>query len=136
MQKGVHDYESQAEMINRQLAVEIANGNTQAVKRLERKLSDLANLGGAYVTLTNTLEYDIEQLSLVKAKYKEAKIDAEQVLPQKFIVSKAYEAEQKSYPIRWLIVIVSVFSAFLLSLIIIVLIDRYQWLKLNELKKN
>lgn len=130
MQRGVHDYESQAEMINRQLAIEIGKGNNAAVRRLENKLSDLANLGGAYVTLTNTLEFDVEQLSLIKAKYKEAKVDAEQVLPQKFVVSKAYKAEKKSYPIRWLIVVVSTFSALFLGLLVIVIIenlDKYRF---------
>ncbi len=126
MQYGVHDYESQAEMINQQLAIEIANGNTSAVRRLEKKLGDLAKYGGAYVTLTNALEYDVEQLILLKAKYKEAKVDAQEVLPQKFVVSKAYEAEKKSYPIRWLIVIITTFSVFLLSMFLIIIIENFE----------
>ncbi len=129
MVHGVHDYESQAEMINRQLAIELAEGNNAAVRRLENKLSKLANYGGAYVTLINALEYEVEQLSLLKAKYKEARVDAEEVLPQKFIVSKAYKAERESYPIRWLIVVVTTFSALLLSLIVIVLVENYKRIK-------
>jgi len=136
MENGVHDYESQAEMINRQLAIEIGNGNTEAVKRLEKKLSELASLGGAYVTLTNTLEYDVEQLSIIKSKYKEAKVDAEQILPQKFVVSQAFKAEKKSYPIRWLIVVVSTFSVFFLSIILIALTENFGRLKLKIVKKN
>lgn len=124
MSSGVHDYESQAEMINRQLAIELAKGNTAAVRRLENKLKQLSEYGGAYLTLTNALEYDVEQFSLIKAKYKEAKVDAEEILPQKFIVNKAYEAERKSYPIRWLIVVVSTFSTMLFTLIIILIAEN------------
>lgn len=125
MHHGVHDYESQAEMINRQLAIELANGNQRAVNRLEDKFKDLANYGGTYVTLINSIEYSIEQLSLLRAKYKEAKVDAEQVLPQKFVVNKAFQAERKSYPIRWLIMAVSTLSAILLAVFVIVLVENY-----------
>ncbi|MCF8235695.1 MAG: hypothetical protein K9G67_03415 [Bacteroidales bacterium] len=124
MSNGVHDYESQAEMINRQLAIELAKGNMAAVRRLENKLEQLSEFGGAYLTLTNALEYDVEQFSLIKAKYKEAKVDAEEILPQKFIVNKAYKAERKSYPIRWLIVVVSTFSTMLFTLIIILIAEN------------
>ncbi len=129
MSHGVHDYESQAEMINQQLAIELANGNRAAVKRLEDKLESLAKYGGAYLTLTNKLEYDIEQFSIIKAKYKEAKMDAEVVLPQKFVVSKAYKAERKSYPIRWLIVVITTISALLLAMIIIAIVENTERIK-------
>ncbi|MCF8228772.1 MAG: hypothetical protein K9G58_01240 [Bacteroidales bacterium] len=125
MKLGVHDYESQAEMINRQLAIELANGNNAAVRRLENKLRNLANYGGAYVTLINSIEYSVEQLSLIKGKYKEAKVDAEQFLPQKFIVDRAYKAEKKSYPIRWLITVVTTLSSLLMGIFVIVIIENY-----------
>lgn len=126
-QKGVVDYESQSEMLNRQLAIELAKGNESAINRLNKKISVLAKYGGAYVSIRDNLELDHEQLSNVKIKYDEAKIDATQVLPQKFIVDKAYPAEKKSYPIRWLIVISVVFSALLFSSLLIVL--RENWKK-------
>lgn len=124
MSYGVHDYESQVEMINRQLAIELGKGNMPAVRRLENKLQSLAEYGGAYLALTNKLEYDVEQFSIIKAKYKEAKVDAEEVLPQKFVVSKAYKAEKKSYPIRWLIVVVTTLSTLLLALIVIAMVEN------------
>jgi capsular polysaccharide biosynthesis protein len=123
---GVHDYESQSEMINRQLAIELAKGNTSAVKRLEGKLKILAKYGGPYVSLRDALEYEKKQLSMIKAKYEEAKTDAEEILPTKFVVNYAYKAERKSYPIRWLIVVVTAFSALLLTLILILILENLQ----------
>jgi capsular polysaccharide biosynthesis protein len=121
---GVHDYESQSEMINRQLAIELAKGtNKKGIKALEDKLEVLAKYGGPYVSIRDALEYEKKQLSLVKAKYDEAKIDATEVLPQKFIVSKAYKAEKKSYPVRWIIVLISTLSAFLLVVLILAVLD-------------
>ncbi len=122
---GVNDYESQSEMINRQLAIELAKGgkNSRGVKALEDKLDILAKYGGPYVSIRDALEYEKKQLSLVKSKYDEAKIDATEVLPQKFIVSKAYKAEKKSYPVRWIIVLVSTLSAFLLVVLVLAVLD-------------
>lgn len=120
---GVHDYESQAEMINQQLAIELAKGNKKGVKALEDKLEILAKYGGPYVSIRDQLEYEKKQLSEIKAKYEEAKVDAEEVLPQKFVVDYAYPAEKKSYPIRWIIVLVSTLSAFILGILVLAVLD-------------
>lgn len=120
---GVNDYETQAEALNVQLAKEIAkNQNSPAVKALNEKIAVLAKYGSPYVSLRDALEHDKKKLSELKAKYDEAKIDANEELPQTFIVDKAYAAEKKSYPIRWLIVAISTFGAFLFSAFMIILI--------------
>jgi len=123
---GVHDYESQSEMINQQLAIELAKGNSTAVKALEDKLEVLAKYGGPYVSLRDALEHEKKQESMLKAKFEEAKTDAEEVLPTKFIVNEAYKAERKSYPIRWLIVMVTALSALLLTLTLILILENVQ----------
>jgi hypothetical protein len=122
---GVHDYESQSEMFNRQLAIEMAQGNTSGIRRLEQKLEILAKYGGPYVSIRDALEHDKKLLSELKAKYEEAKVDATENLPHKFVVSSAYKAERKSYPIRWLIVIITTFSALFLALLIFGLIEVF-----------
>jgi len=91
---------------------------------LDDKLNVLALYGGPYVSLRDALENDRKQLSLIKSKYEEAKIDAEEVLPQKFIVNSAFKAERKSYPIRWLIVLVTAVSSFLLISVGIIVYEQ------------
>lgn len=121
---GVNDYETQAEMINQQLAIEIArNPNSNAVKALDSKLDTLAKYGGPYVSIRDALEYDKQQLTEIKAKYEEAKVDANEELPQTFRVDDAYKAEKKSYPVRWLIVLVSLVSTVLLTIFVLILLD-------------
>ena len=121
---GVIDYETQAEMINQQLAIELAHGNSAAINRLQAKLDVLAKYGGSYVSIRDALEYEKKQLSMLKAKYEEAKTDAEQVLPTKFVVNSAYKAEKKTYPIRWIIVLITTVSAFLLTIVVILIIEN------------
>ncbi len=123
-EKGVHDYESQAEMINQQLAIEIGAGNQSAVKRLEKKLEILAEYGGPYVSLRNSLEYERLRLSGLKARYQEAKVDAMKSLPQSFVVSEPIVAERKSYPPRTLFVLGITASALLFSILLLFLIEN------------
>jgi len=121
---GVYDYETQSEMMNQQLAIEIAKGNKTGIKALEDKLNILALYGGAYVSLRNQLEHEKKQLSFIKARYDQALVDATQSLPQKFVVNTAYPAEEKSYPIRWLIILTTLLSTFILSVVVAATIEK------------
>ena len=121
---GVNDYETQAEMMNQQLAIEIAKNNTRGIKALEEKLNILSLYGGPYVSLRDALEYEKKQLSLIKSKYDEARIDAHESLPQKFIVESAFKAEKTAYPIRWLIILSTTISALILAVIVIIIADK------------
>jgi hypothetical protein len=133
---GVNDYESQAEMFNRQLAIEMARGNTDGIRRLDQKLAIIAKYGGTYVSLRDALEHDKKQLSEIKAKYDEAKVDASETLPHKFVVSNAYKAERKSYPIRWLIVVISELSAIFLAIVVFGLLEVWSGNNIIEFKKK
>ncbi len=133
---GVHDYETQAEMINQQLAIELAKRNTVGIKALNEKLDTLAKYGGAYVSLRDALEHEKKNFSELRKSYKRAKVDAEAFVPQKFVVDKAYKAEKKSYPIRWLIVAVSVFASFILGIIILIIVENVAGFKQARVGKE
>ena len=122
---GVFDYESQVEMLSQQLAVELGKGNQQGVKNIQDHLDILAQYGGAYYAISEKLDHDRLQLSLVKTKYEEAKVDATEDVPHKFVVTSAFQAEHKTYPVRWIIVVVTLLATFLLILILLGLFDRY-----------
>ena len=115
---GVVNYKAQAKAFNEAYANAIASGKTGGVKQLEDKLKILARYGGAYVALSDLLKIETERLSLLKGKYMDAKVDAEQSIPHKFVVDKAYKSEKKAYPKRMLIVMISTLSAFFMALLL------------------
>jgi hypothetical protein len=123
---GVHEYEVQVEMYTKQYSEALAKGNMKAAAILQEKLDKLAKYGSAYVSLREKLIYETERLTLLRQKYEEAKIDATKNIPHKFIVNRAYPAEKKAYPIRWLIVVVSTISALILGIIGIIVLENYQ----------
>ena len=133
---GVFDYESQVEMLSQQLAVELGKGNAQGVKNIQDHLDILAEYGGASYAINERLDNDRLQLSLVKSKYEEAKVDATEFIPHKFVVTSAFKAERKSYPIRWIIVVVTVLSTFLLLIFCVVFYDRSKGFFRNKAEKG
>ena len=121
---GVFDYESQVEMLSQQMAVELGKGNAQGVKNIQEQLDILAEYGGASYAINERLDNDRLQLSLVKSKYEEAKVDASDFIPHKFVVTSAFKAERKAYPMRWVIVVVTLLSTLLLLILCVVIYDR------------
>ncbi len=121
---GVNDVEYQSQVLNQQYAIAAMNGNRSGMAAIQKKLDVLGQYGGIYMALKNSLEFKTEQLIILETKYKQAKVDAEENLPQKFIVSDAFKAEKKSYPLRWLIIIVSTVASILLAVIVIMVMEK------------
>lgn len=121
---GVNDFEYQSQVLNQQMAISIMNGNKTAQAALQKRLDNLGKYGGIYMSLKNAMEFKTEQLTVLQSKLKEARVEANEQIPQKFIVSDAYKAERKSYPMRWLIMLVSTFSALFLSIIVIMVMEK------------
>ena len=70
-----------------------------------------------------------KRLANMETSYEQAESDANSNLSHKFIVEKAYPAEKKAYPIRWLIVVLSTFSTLLLGITLILIKNRIDQLK-------
>jgi LPS O-antigen subunit length determinant protein (WzzB/FepE family) len=126
---GIYDYESQSEVTSEQYAIALSKGDAGAIKRLGDQLNIIARYGSAYISLRDNLYISREQLGILKKKYEEAKIDAEAVLTYKFIVNRAFPAERKSYPVRWLIVAVSTISSLVLGVLMLILFDNIRRLR-------
>ena len=128
-QLGVHDYEIQVEMFTEQYSKALVDGRDKAAANLHDKLDLLAKYGSAYVSLRDNLTEETKKLSYIRSRYEEAQVDATQDIPHKFVVDRAYPAEKKTYPIRWLIVVVSTLSAFFVGIIAIIAIENYKHLQ-------
>ncbi len=126
MELGVNDYESQADRLNEALGKAIVEGKTAAAKELDQKVKILSAYGSSYMSLRDNLYRMREQLNLLKEKYDQAKVDAEQNLPEKFVVDRAFPAEKRSYPVRWIIVVVATVSALMITLLAIVLLENFK----------
>ncbi|NLB86173.1 MAG: hypothetical protein GX793_03830 [Bacteroidales bacterium] len=122
---GVIDVKSQTEMYSEQHAIAIAKGNEKAKIEIEKKLEILAEYGSVHTILKEQMFEEVKQLAVIEAKYREAKIDLEQDLPNTYIVSPAEVADKKHFPIYWLVISIFILSSLAFSLIFIILFDKY-----------
>ena len=74
-------------------------------------------------------EYLTSRIANMQTSLEQAQADAYSPISHKFIVDIAYPSEKKAYPIRWLIVIISTFSAVLFSFILLLFKEKIKELK-------
>lgn len=129
MALGVNDYESQADRLNEALGKAIVEGKTAAAAALAEKVKVLSEYGTAYMSLRDNLYRMREQSNILKEKYDQAKVDAEQSLPEKFVVDRAFAAEKKSYPVRWIIVTVATIASLIITLLSIAILENFKKIK-------
>lgn len=108
------------EIVGQEMAISLRSAGGSSLAYLTRAL---AAHGGTFITLTNHLDHETERLGDLRQRYQEARVEAEQELPYKFIVDRAYASEKKAYPKRSVIVMVSTAAAFLFTLILLVIVD-------------
>ncbi len=129
MKLGVLDIRSQTEVYSDAHAQAIAKGNTSAIQALEKKIKTLSEHGSRFLSLKENLENERLQLCELKAKYNEAKIDAEERIKNFFVVTNAFPAEKKSYPIRSLIVILATIGSLIMGILALIVFEQLQRLK-------
>ncbi|MFC2151296.1 Wzz/FepE/Etk N-terminal domain-containing protein [Bacteroidota bacterium] len=98
------------------------------IEELENSLKSLGNKTNdpRYISLNAQLVNENKRLSDLKSKLVEARVNSKQDLPRKFTVARAFPAEKKSYPIRWLICAVSTISAFVFAVLMMLFIENYK----------
>lgn len=108
------------ELMSNQLAANI-NTSGDPTNNLIKTLSEN---GALYIAMMNLVRSETQIVAGLSLRYKEARLEAEQDLPYKFVVEKAFPPEKKAYPRKSLIVIVSTFASLLFALIVLIIIDN------------
>ena len=129
---GMFDYETQSEHVNEQYDIALSKGDQRAIAALDAQKKIIADYGAAYVSMRENLYIQREQLNILKKKYEEAKVDKDKVLPYKFVVDRAFPAERKSYPVRWVIVAVTTISSLIFGVILLILFDNIRNIRRKE----
>jgi uncharacterized protein involved in exopolysaccharide biosynthesis len=87
-------------------------------------IKTISQNGALYITMWNMIRSETTLVTNLSLKYKEARLEAEQNLPHKFVVEQAFPSEKKTYPKKSLIVIVSTLASLLFALILLIVIDN------------
>lgn len=122
-EQGIYDFEAQVEGLTAQYGTAVANRNLSGAKIIKEDLDKISKLANKYNELVNFLEPAYEQLATIKKRLDLMKVDAETQIPSSLVVDYAEAADKKSYPVRWMIVVVSVLSTLAMTLILLLALD-------------
>ncbi|MDX2431620.1 MAG: hypothetical protein QNK35_11845 [Bacteroides sp.] len=106
--------------ISYQLAQSISPSGDAATKLI----TSFAEYGVSYMYMLHQMRYEVGMVNNMRYRYNEARLEAQQNLPYKFVVERAIPPEKKAYPNKSLIVVVSTFASLLFALIILIVIDN------------
>ncbi|MDC3220432.1 hypothetical protein OAT71_01330 [Flavobacteriales bacterium] len=132
MQKGVLNVETQSEAYSTEYAKAISAGKRKVANEIKGKMDSISKYGSAYLSLTEGIQNERLQLTTIKAKYEEAKVDAYEKLPNFFQTDVAYMPEKKAKPKRSIIVIVATFSVFVFACLFLIIREEVKIL--NQVK--
>lgn len=126
---GVLDNKEEITAYSRSMAKAIEKGNESAQNKLQVKLDILKKYGTAYDAVYADLKKYRLKFPIIKNKYDEALVNYNKPMPSKFVVEKATPNEKKAKPVKWLMVLISSVSAFLIALLYLLFTERFVELK-------
>ncbi len=98
--------------------------NSQALTEARQMIKNLEEYGGDFVSINEHLWRVRGSYNDIKNQYENAIKDVEKILTYSNIITKPYPADKKTYPVRWLIVVISTLSSLLVAYFIIGYMDR------------
>jgi capsule polysaccharide export protein KpsE/RkpR len=127
-QYGLLDYEPQSEQVTKGYLRTIDGSGSSYVRdsKLEELKSNIEQQGGEIILLQNLINYEAEKFADLKYNYEKAVMDYDRQFSYVNEITKPYPADKKSYPVRWLIVVISTLAAYFLALIVILILDNYR----------
>lgn len=104
------------------------NNAIQSIAALEDSLKD----NPKSIIIKYEIEMQKANLNVLKAKYDDARINATESIPHKYVVSQAYASDKPAYPIRWMIAVITVLATLVIMTMVLAYIDYLE----NKNKKQ
>ncbi len=122
-ENNIYDYNIQLKEYTRAYLNGVNSGRGSNHPVYAEMFQNLNEHGGEYLFLGGYLASLAGAYNDIKVEYDKSLSDLSKTLTYTNIVTSPYPADTKSYPIRWLVVVVSTFSSLLLMMIIISFIE-------------
>lgn len=112
-EQGVTNYEEQSRAIAEEIYKAQAAGRHDRAKELLEQQKNLVANGGMFISLNELLKLEEEKESDLMAQLEKRQVDVNESLSHKFTVSSATKPEMKAWPVRWLVVFVTLLFSFI-----------------------
>ena len=119
---GILDYNSQVKELTKIYYKNIKSNNEKA-KEARRILDNLKKYGGEFKTLAKRIQVNERLLRKYRKDFEAKRADYNKSITYAHIVEKPFVSDKKVSPIRWVIVLLSVFGALMFGLVLIAFIE-------------
>ena len=120
---GLLEYKTQAKEYARAYLKAVQSGSPRALSESKQMLMSLGEKGGEFSALSEHLWRVRGAFNDLKQEYETYLNDVSKVLTYANIVTYPVPADKKSYPIRWLIVVISVSSSLFMAFLVLLFLD-------------
>ncbi len=127
---GLLDYEAQSRELTKGI-LRTPNGGRVDTKEVNTLKKNMEEKGAEILLLTNMIENETEAYGKLSIEFDMARLHYDRKYSHTSIISKPYAADKKSYPVRWLIVAISLLASLFFSIVLILIFENY-----NRLKKD
>jgi capsular polysaccharide biosynthesis protein len=127
---GLLDYEAQSRELTKGI-LRTSNGGRVDNKEVNVLKKNIEEKGAEMLLLKNMIENETSVYGKLSLEFDRARINYDRKYSHTSILSKPYAADKKSYPVRWLIVAISLLASFFFSVVLILILENY-----NRLKKD
>ncbi|MFI5148433.1 MAG: hypothetical protein ACHQRM_01790 [Bacteroidia bacterium] len=122
---GLLDYYIQTkEALKRYYKLITSGANKEKLTELDGILKNLEAKGAESVSLKQMHQKAYETYADIRMAYDKSLSDSRKELTYANLVAKPYPSDKKSTPVRWIIVCITTLSAFVFSLLVIVVIEN------------
>jgi len=104
-------------------ALASGRGNASDTKKIENLYENFSESGGQAVVLENRYNRTANAIDSLQEIYERYLIEYEKDITYSHIVEYPFPADKKSYPVRWLIVMLSTVSAVFIGLLTFLVLD-------------
>jgi capsular polysaccharide biosynthesis protein len=122
---GILDYKSQVEKVTEGYMTALAEGRASSTgaSKIEDMFKKLADKGGEAYWLESRYNFIIDIIDSLTTQYEFHMAEYEKDITYCHIVEYPVPADKKSFPVRWIIVALTTFSALFAALLVFLVID-------------
>ncbi len=124
---GLLSYGVQVEQTTMGYMTALAEGVPEkSLKQIEKVMENLQLKGGEFLLLEKKLQNDINIRDTLQRRYEQSLSAATKRITYSTVVEKPFPADKKSYPVRWLIVFVSLLATEFLALATVFVMEKLE----------
>lgn len=129
---GLLDYKAQTKEVTKSYMKSIGGSRS---RELDTIVNNLQEKGGELVSATELLDKVRGDYADIRSEYDKALSDLKKELTYSNVVTKPFVADTKSYPVRWLVVLVFLASSLVLAFLLFILFESRQKRKAAQTEK-